>query len=286
MGRVKTLPNPHAKEVYLKKTIRIITFILLVSAVYCGYLFALEYRVMQDEISGYSDLRETYISVTDAPIHETSDFTESPENPENRELPIIGVDFDALLQANADTVGWIMIPDTVISYPVVQTTDNTKYLTTTFEGGFAKTGTPFADKDNDMQTLDTNTIIYGHNMGTGRTDMFSTLLSYREHEFFTEHRYIWFDTIHRNHGWWKVFAVIEVDTRNIGINYQQRQFQNETDFSDWIDTVMAESIHSTDIELKASDIILTLSTCDRSKHGQHGRFLILAVQTSGHFVLK
>jgi sortase B len=257
------------------------TAILLITAAYCGYFFAREYRIMQDEISEYSDLQKTYTTVTQAPICESSDFTLTP--PE-RGLPRIGIDFDALLLINPDTVGWIKIPDTVISYPVVQTTDNSKYLKTSFGGYYAKTGTPFVDKDNDLQTLDTNTIIHGHNMGTGRADMFSTLLLYKDYEYFTENRHIKFDTIHQLYGWWMVFAVIELDIRNTDFNYQQIQFQEEDEFLDWLSKATAISIHGLDMEISPNDYILTLSTCDRGRYGQHGRFLVLAVQTSGQFV--
>jgi sortase B len=281
MGRSKIFPNLKTKEDYLKKIFRIITVVLLIAAAYCGYFFAHEYRIMQDEISEYSDLRDKYITVTQTPVCDTSDITQSPDKVG---LPIIEIDFDPLLLINPDTVGWITIPDSVISYPVVQTSNNTKYLNTSFVGSFAKTGTPFADKDNNMQHLDTNTIIYGHNMGTGRMDMFSTLLLYKDFEYFTEHRYIKFDTIYQYHGWWKVFAIIEIDIRSTGFHYQQKQFTNDEDFTDWLSQVTALSIHDMDMELSPNDYILTLSTCDRGRYGQHGRFLILAVQTSGHFV--
>jgi len=226
-------------------------------------------------VSEYSNLRKSYTSITPAHICESSGFATEPVT---EDLPSVDIDFDALMQINLDTIGWIMIPNTVISYPVVQVTNNTKYLNTSFEGNHSRAGTPFVNKDNDMQVLDSNTIIYGHNMGTGRADMFSILLKYKDYEFFAANRYIFFDTIHQQHGWWEVFAVIELNVRNTAFKYQQMQFQDEDEFMDWITKAVSLSFHETDVEILFNDRILTLSTCDRSNYGQHGRLLILAVR--------
>jgi len=183
-----------------------------------------------------------------------------------------------LLQFNPDLVGWIAIPDTIISYPVVQAADNVKYLTISFVGEYSKTGTPFADMGNNMQNLDSNTIIYGHNMGNGRTDMFNTLLSYKDYSFLLANKYIQFDTIYQRHGFWKVFAVIELDASNTAFNYQQMNFQSDADFMEWVSMATELSMHNTETYIAPQDKILALSTCDRSSYGSNGRLIILAVR--------
>ena len=47
------------------------------------------------------------------------------------EKPIIN-NYDALLDINSDTVGWITVKNTNIDYPVVRTTDNDYYLNRNF----------------------------------------------------------------------------------------------------------------------------------------------------------
>ena len=263
----------------MKIAIQVIILVLITAAALCGYFFTRSYIQAQEEMSEFSDLRRTYTKTTDAPICESSDFTIEPVT---RGLPRIEIDFETLMSINPDTVGWIKIPDTVLSYPVVQTVNNTKYLNTSFGGLQSRAGTPFVNSINDIQNLDRNTIIYGHNMGAGRSDMFSDLLMYKDYEFLTANRNIRFDTIYRQHGWWEVFAVIHLDARSREFNSQQISFQDEDDFMEWICQAMSLSMHDTDIEITSDDYILTLSTCDRSVHGRYGRLLIFAVRMFGN----
>jgi len=254
---------------------------LIIASAVCGLLFVREYKTAQTEILEYSILRESYTSTGSFPTQYEFPTITDPIGASGvsdiLDLPKTEVDFESLLRINPDTMGWINIPNTKISYPVVQTVDNHKYLKISFEGKQSNAGTPFADKGNNMKNLDTNTIIYGHNMGTGRTDMFGTLLFYMDYEYFTENRFIQFDTIYQNFGWWEVFAVIEFDVRNTDFNYQQLAFQNDDDFIDWIAELKAFSIHDVNVDISPNDRILTLSTCDRSKFGQNGRLLVFAV---------
>jgi len=113
--------------------------------------------------------------------------------------------------------------------------------------------------------------------------MFNTLLLYKDFEYFSVNRYIQFDTIHEQHGFWKIFAVIELNTSNAPFYYQQIQFNDETEFSELIEKVKEKSLHETDIDITFQDRILTLSTCDRSRYGRDGRFIILAVRMQTDF---
>ena len=247
---------------------------LAVTAV-CSFFFIHEVFKAKEEISGYSYIRKGYTSVIYPCIDED---TEGYYPKETDLLPYIEADFGALLQVNPETVGWLAVPGTVISYPVVQTDNNSKYLDIDFSGKYSNTGTPFVDADNDLQVLDMNTIIYGHNMGIGRTDMFGSLTDYKDYDFYSSHRYIQFDAIYRLHGWWKVFAIIEYDTQNDSFLYQQIQFQSTDDFMNWIEEARALSIHKSDITIAPDNHILTLSTCDKEKYGRNGRLLVVAVK--------
>lgn len=74
-----------------------------------------------------------------------------------------------LLAINPDYVGWLEIPNTSISFPIVQYKDNKYYLKRNFYKEYDYYGTPFSD----YRSTSDLTIIYGHNMRTRQ--MFGTL---------------------------------------------------------------------------------------------------------------
>ena len=55
------------------------------------------------------------------------------------------MDLPALQQVNSDVIGWIAIPGTEISYPLVQGTDNDYYLTHTWNQNSSAVGAIFMD---------------------------------------------------------------------------------------------------------------------------------------------
>jgi len=59
------------------------------------------------------------------------------------EFAPIDVDSETLQDQNADYIGWIYIPDTDISYPVVKSSDNADYLHTDFNKKLQFSGNSF-----------------------------------------------------------------------------------------------------------------------------------------------
>lgn len=118
------------------------------------------YKVAVDE---YDRLQELYYpaAVPPAPADDTS-----VAEPEPLEL----------WEINPDYVGWIEIPGTVVSYPVVLGANNDRYLNHTFEGVQNGAGTIFADYRNSRDFSSPHTVIYGHNLKNGR--MFGGLHQY------------------------------------------------------------------------------------------------------------
>ena len=83
-----------------------------------------------------------------------------------------GIDFDALLAINPDVIGWIEVLGSDISYPIVQTIDNARYLNYTFTGERNRSGAIFLDH-RDVPDFMSLSRVYGHNMRDG--SMFGTL---------------------------------------------------------------------------------------------------------------
>lgn len=115
-----------------------------------------------------------------------------PADIEGTSLADITVDWEALKAINPDTVGWIYIPGTVVNYPIVQTTDNEKYLTHDFqgsEGWIATFGAIFLAAENAADFSDANNIVYGHHLNDG--SMFACLAGFDNVADFEAHRTVY-----------------------------------------------------------------------------------------------
>lgn len=255
-----------------KMNIVIIAFVIIAAA--CGIFFIHEYCVAQKEVAEYSQIQEEYLKP------EMLELLDSVTDPQDKPatLPYMEADFCGLLSVNPDTIGWLSIPDTPINYPVVQGTDNETYLNRSFEGEKSKAGAIFMDQANTVNPLNRNTVLYGHNMGGGRQDMFGSLLQYKDEEYFEKHRYIQFSVVGSKRCWWQIFAVLSLNVQTAEWNYLQLDFEDEEQFAEWFSTAKNKSLYETDVLPESSDNVLTLSTCARSKYGADGRLVIMAVQ--------
>ena len=64
-------------------------------------------------------------------------------------------DVNGLVKKNKDCIGYVEIPGTTISYPVMQTKDNPNYyLKRNFEKEYSDLGTPYIQEDCDLLTSD------------------------------------------------------------------------------------------------------------------------------------
>ena len=96
-------------------------------------------------------------------------------------------DIDALKEVNEDVLGWITIPDTQLSYPLMKGLDNSYYLTHTWDKQPSSAGSVFVEKYNNTDLSDYHTIIYGHRMNNGA--IFGSLKGYESEEHFKQHPY-------------------------------------------------------------------------------------------------
>ena len=117
------------------------------------------------------------------------------------------MDFSALRQQNPDVLGWILIPGTRVSYPVVQGTDNSYYLDHTWRGGKNSVGAIFMECRNSSDLSDFNTILYGHRMNN--RSMFGTLSQYKSRSYWQAHPYVYLTDDSGTHRY-EIFAAGEV----------------------------------------------------------------------------
>ncbi len=183
----------------------------------------------------------------------------------------------ALEEQNSDLVCWLHIPSEEIepiSYPVLQAKDNDFYLYKNFKKEYARSGSLFLDFRNDAETLSGHSIIYGHNMSDG--SMFGNLLKYyqaKDGSFLRKHPYVYTYSL-SGVGIWKVFSVYETTTDE---DYIKTYFATEQDYFKFIKDLQNKSYFETDVLLKASDDVLTLSTCYKF-NAENGRLIVNAVR--------
>ena len=245
----------------------ILTFIFGASIIFLA-IFSNSYITAQAEIALFTKLRNNHTKIL------TQDQTDI--YPDNNN-PYLLIDWNALSNINPDIISWIAIPGTKISYPVVQTDNNAFYLNHSFERKPSETGTLFTHHQNNLNNLDSNTIIYGHNMGRGRSDKFGNLLNYKDTEYANINSSIWFMTKSGNGGWWDIVYIVHINYKTYNYDYQKINFYETCISNNWINTSKELSIFDSGLNITKSDNILTLSTCDRSIYGSDGRLLIMGV---------
>ena len=172
---------------------------------------------------------------------------------EARELA--GLDLNALRAYNSDVVGWISIPGTVLSYPMVQGPNNDYYLNRNWKKGYNPSGSVFLSSDSSRDLTDFHSIVYGHRMIN--LTMFGSIKYYSGANYWREHPSVYIvldDTIYR----YDIFAAHEVPVN--GIVYRLDLERNHLE-EEFIRYCTDHSVLKTGLTPKASDRILTLSTC-------------------------
>lgn len=180
-----------------------------------------------------------------------------PNDDSSEALPddIENIDFSALKSLNPDIVGWISSPGTVINYPIVKGSDNSFYLTHTFDKTQNKNGCLFIDRENEADFSDDNTIIYGHHMKSGK--MFASLCEYREQNYYENHPYMYLytpDSVYKLH----VFSAYITDNSK---GYSTIRFQTPDDFNAQLKVWKSKSLIETNVEVTGEDKIVSMQTC-------------------------
>ena len=159
------------------------------------------------------------------------------EETEEETDPWADIDLEALREVNEDVAGWLAIPGTDISYPLIRPQDNETYLTRSWDGTPTSAGSIFLDYRVAWEPRGFNTIIYGHNM-RNRT-MFGSLRNYRRD------------------GYWEPRVTDPPFSPEITTEKGRQSF---------IDTALGRSAIHTGVEPTVDSEILTLSTCTGVGH--------------------
>lgn len=227
-----------------------ITFIVT-AVILCKLLFIEPAQVEEN----YDNLRDIFHEVTvnsDTDIIDTE--TEAPDR------------FAQLQAINPEIKGWIYIPNTTyIDYPVLEHKGDGPYsqyyLYRDYKGQASNYGSVFLDYRCEKSVNSKNVILHGHNMDNGM--VFHQLLSYANLGFYKSAPVIQFDTAEYDADW-KVISVFKTNTltsQGEFFNYLRGEFENETEFMDFVYNVLERSIIDTGVTVNENDQLLTLSTC-------------------------
>lgn len=183
--------------------------------------------------------------------------------------PGLEVDFTALAAMNPDVTAWLYGPDTGISYPVVQGTDNDYYLDHLLDGTANSAGCLFVDTSCRPDFSGRNTVIYGHRMKNGT--MFAALGNYQEQVYYDAHPVFLLVTPEGRYVV-ELFSGYVADTAE---SAWMLDFSDEQAYLAWLEEVGEKSAFSSKVSPRAEDRVVTLSTC--SYEFENARFVLHGV---------
>lgn len=199
------------------------------------------------------------------------------EEPEGEQLPYVDpalrlentVDFAALWEENEDVYAWIVVPGTMVDYPVLQhPTDNEYYLTHTIDHVEGLPGSVYSENLHPKDFSAANTILYGHNMRNG--SMFGSLHNYENGAFFDGHPYVYIHLPDRTL-LYQIFSAVKF--RGVYLP-TYLNFEEEQDFQAYVEELKVSTGYmNPDMEPSFGDHLLTLHTCV----GNDGKYIYLVV---------
>ena len=195
-------------------------------------------------------------SLTDASVAETSFENADAASLESTASLYVDSGISEFIKAHTEAVGWIKFEDDLISYPIMQAEDNSKYTIKDADGNDSETGAIFLDYRSSADFTDSNTIIYGHNMRD--RSMFGALKNYKEDlGFLDEHKYFQIITPEGS-GRYMLFAFMDVPKNSYIYDVCG---DNTSRMREFLDTIEYKTYIDTGIEPTVDDKIITLSTC-------------------------
>ncbi len=241
-----------------------------------GYFF-LYYYMAERSNSGYEELAGLKNSeVLAEPVKAEEPKTIVVRGQEEEfVLPVILDDYKTLYNKNKKLIGWLKIDDTIIDYPVMQTSNNEYYLDHNFNQEKDNNGSIFMDTDCVAYPRSQNLILYGHHMKSGK--MFGDLEKYASESYYKKHSIIHFDTIYEKSVYQIMYVFRTKVLKENEIAFKYYQFIDAgsgEEFNSYMNEMAQMSLYDTGVTAQYGDELLTLSTCDHSQ--TDGRFVVVA----------
>lgn len=256
-----------------------------------------EYTSIAESVLTRKTTPQNAIKETDENPHPNQNPSDNPEehenenqNSENTEedvsaytaLSYFEVDFSTLKNINTDIKAWLYSENTPINYPVLHTSNNKYYLNHLYNKAYNAVGSIFIDYTNKPDFSDRNTILHGHNMRSGA--MFGSILKYSSQSYYNAHKEMELMTEAQTYrvlifsGYSTTLTPIEgEDSMYASNNSYMKNFINDESFLEYIKVLKERSDFSADVEISASDRIITLSTCMTTGTLTYERYVVHGV---------
>ncbi|MDE5892520.1 MAG: class B sortase [Acetatifactor sp.] len=230
------------------------------------------------------DLRQEYvIDVTGEPLEpEPTAAPEASPEPTAEPSPLAEynipnkvVDIKALQEnENEDIYAWIIVPGTVIDYPVLQDPERLDYyLDHNVDRSSGYPGCIYSQYLNSKEWDDPNTVLYGHNMKNG--SMFAGLHQYEDPQFLEENQYIYIFTENYVRVY-HIFGAYEFDNRHLLLTMDMNDPVDFAKYQVEVEGLEGMKDHFLkDVPVSIEDKLLTLETCIANKPDK--RYIVQAV---------
>ncbi len=217
----------------------------------------------------YDDANNRFVSVhvkkkepvstvsTPEAVSENITVSEDEAEEETDSLQDIDVDLKALREINDEVVGWLYFEDGLISYPILFSGDNAKYLKRNYKEEYMASGSIFLEGQSARDFSDHYTLLYGHNMRD--LTMFGKLRYYRsDKNYYKDHEY--FRIITEDHVYrYRVFSFKQISSDSDVFSVIDKDSDGLKAFADKY--LLTNNNVASEADIKDEDHVLALSTC-------------------------
>ena len=167
------------------------------------------------------------------------------------------INWEKMKKTNSDVIAYLKINNTNINYIVVKGTDNDYYLNHNLNKNKNIAGWIFADYNNKFDGTDKNIVIYGHNIVD--KSMFGSIPDMFKKEWYEDSKNLDISLItEKENITYRIFSMYTIEVEDY---YIQTQFNNDSSYQKFLNTIKSRSFYKFKEELSTNDSILTLSTC-------------------------
>lgn len=179
-----------------------------------------------------------------------------------------------LSEFNPDCIGYLEIPGTMVSYPVMFTPERYDYyLWKNFSGQYEQRGLPFMDSETKIGKSQ-NYLLYGHAMMDGHN--FGTLSRYLDKAFWEQYQYCYFNTAY-SEGVYQIMYVCRSKIYRVDEDcfkyYRYGGVLSENEFNTYVREMHRLALYETGVTATWGDELLSLSTCDH--YTEDGRLIVV-----------